>query len=440
MRRLAAALARFLHAIAAPFIWAWHQLERLLRGLFSRPWAAFRRLVRAIADAVERLVDRILDLWDRVWRSGRTTERVREHRVGANGAPLLAAISLALFWYFVPIPRWLGYGPLRFVLVGFLLWVAFLLLWLSRCRVDRRGRVARFVQGIHRSTGLRRLDQLGLALSLLLLYLVFGQVQLLPLAFACFVAFVSLLVVEHRPRPGFVGVVTPTFPEPPSGPGDGAADHVPRDQVDGFEEHRLHWQVLAHGQQLDHEAIVHVDPTELSAARERNPGRGASPEDLVDWVTTGSGQEVVELARQIHDQCFAGGYSLYATVSCFVAACQSIPYVSDMESTGREEYWRYPIETIADHAGDCEDSAVLLAALLRRAGFRSLLVVFPKHAAVAVEVPHDTPGAYFEHEGVRYYYCETTDEGWVVGDVPAGFADLPEDVITIVPVPEWEAP
>ena len=36
--------------------------------------------------------------------------------------------------------------------------------------------------------------------------------------------------------------------------------------------------------------------------------------------------------------------------------------------------------------------------------------------------------------GVRYYYCETTDDGWLVGVVPA---DIAVEDITVVPVPAW---
>ena len=79
-------------------------------------------------------------------------------------------------------------------------------------------------------------------------------------------------------------------------------------------------------------------------------------------------------------------------------------------------------------------SAILLAALLRRAGFRCALFVFPGHAAVGVEVPHDVPGAYLEREGVRYYYCETTKSGWIVGVMPD---DVEVADMTFISIPPW---
>jgi hypothetical protein len=154
----------------------------------------------------------------------------------------------------------------------------------------------------------------------------------------------------------------------------------------------------------------------------------------VEWVYHGTGPEVTDLARQIQQQCFDSGFSLLATISAFVAASQSIEYVDDQSSTDHDEYWRFPIETIADGKGDCEDSAILLSALLRRGGYRVSILLAPGHAAVGVEVPLDTPGTSVELDGIRYYYCETTELGWTIGDLPA---DVDTSALTVVPVDPW---
>jgi hypothetical protein len=64
-----------------------------------------------------------------------------------------------------------------------------------------------------------------------------------------------------------------------------------------------------------------------------------------------------------------------------------------------------------------------------------LILLAPGHAAVGVEVPNDVPGAYLEHEGIRYYYCETTTEGFMVGTLPA---DIDPSQISFIPVPDWQ--
>ncbi len=442
MTRVKAFLVRVWHAVRrlaawliAPFVWLWSQISRLVTGVLGPPWEAFVRVIRAIRDKVDDAVSRFLDWWNRLWRSGSTGDRVREERRGANGSPVLAAVTLALIWYFVPLPRWLGYGPGRFIGFGFLVWVGLLVAWLSRCRSDRQGRVATFAQGVYRTAGLRRVDQLGILLALIVTYLVIRQVQLLPFAVACIVAFVALLILDHQPRQELAFPAPQPFPDMSEldrtlDVEGSAGEDSPTDETILRE---LTWSSTAHGRTHTHHAAVRISPAAVASARTANPRRG-DDDAMVDWVLHGEGSEIVSLAKQIHDACFAGAYSLYATVSCFVAACQSIPYSRDHESTGHEDYWRYPIETLADNQGDCEDSAILLAALLRRAGLRCVLLLLPGHVAVGVEVPHDVPGAYFERDGVRYYYCETTDDGWLVGVVPA---DIAVEDITVVPVPAW---
>ena len=56
----------------------------------------------------------------------------------------------------------------------------------------------------------------------------------------------------------------------------------------------------------------------------------------------------------------------------------------DDEYTGDYEYWRYPLETLCDKKGDCEDTSILLAAILDAAGYDSGIILLPGHAMCAV--------------------------------------------------------
>jgi len=40
-----------------------------------------------------------------------------------------------------------------------------------------------------------------------------------------------------------------------------------------------------------------------------------------------------------------------------ISFVKSLPYSYDIDTTGLEGYKRYPIETLADSTGDCEDTA-----------------------------------------------------------------------------------
>jgi predicted transglutaminase-like cysteine proteinase len=97
------------------------------------------------------------------------------------------------------------------------------------------------------------------------------------------------------------------------------------------------------------------------------------------------------------------GYSEYDNVMNIVCFVQSLPYTSDAVTTGYDEYPRYPIETLVDNGGDCEDTAILTASLLNEMGFGVVLIRLPGHMAVGVKCSDDYPGTYYEYKGAKYY-------------------------------------
>jgi len=92
-----------------------------------------------------------------------------------------------------------------------------------------------------------------------------------------------------------------------------------------------------------------------------------------------------------------------------------------------QEYIQYPEETIENKGGDCDDQAVLLAALLMNVGFDAELVFIPNHVYVAVNLPN-VPANY------KTYGSQTKSDGtnwndWVGMDptcTNCGFGRLPE--------------
>lgn len=105
-----------------------------------------------------------------------------------------------------------------------------------------------------------------------------------------------------------------------------------------------------------------------------------------------------------------------------IAFVQSIVYAKDIDpQTGQEtDYWKYPIETLADGKGDCEDTAILTAALLKEMDYDVAVVLLPGHAAVAVACDNCN-GYYYPLNGRKYYYLETTGSGIPLGSM--NFAD-----------------
>jgi len=86
-------------------------------------------------------------------------------------------------------------------------------------------------------------------------------------------------------------------------------------------------------------------------------------------------------------------------------------HVSDASIERDREYIRYPLETIVDRNGDCEDLSILAAALMKARGLDVALVVFDDHAMIGVA--GDFHGAGFDHNGKRYFCAETTGTEWI---------------------------
>lgn len=127
---------------------------------------------------------------------------------------------------------------------------------------------------------------------------------------------------------------------------------------------------------------------------------------------------VGELAAQIADTITSD----VGRIKEALAFVQSLPYVLDEASKGKEEYVRYPLETMADGKGDCEDKAVLLGALFQEMGIDFVLLSVPDHVALGVHCDAVDAGSYLMHNGKRYYYLETTAPGWEIGQIPEQYA------------------
>jgi predicted transglutaminase-like cysteine proteinase len=152
------------------------------------------------------------------------------------------------------------------------------------------------------------------------------------------------------------------------------------------------------------------------------------------------------LATKIRTAAGETGYNEYQIVELAAAFVQSLPYTYDI-ATGQDEYPRYPIETLVDNGGDCEDTSILMASMLRSLGYGVVLLVFaetpdsPGHVAVGVAGGEGIHGSYWEYKGRKYYYLETTGDGWLLGQIPEVYANASATVYDMVAVPilthEW---
>ena len=101
------------------------------------------------------------------------------------------------------------------------------------------------------------------------------------------------------------------------------------------------------------------------------------------------------------------------------------------------DYARYPDETMYDGHGDCDCKAVLAAVLFREAGYKTAYVTTPTHAAVAVafkskgasELVSMAEQSLITKDGYLYFFCETTGDGFKIGDLGGTTKNSIEDII-----------
>jgi predicted transglutaminase-like cysteine proteinase len=140
---------------------------------------------------------------------------------------------------------------------------------------------------------------------------------------------------------------------------------------------------------------------------------------------------IAELASELEQMADRAELDEWETLHLIVSFVQSLRYVPD-----QGEYPRYPIETLVEGCGDCEDLAILTAEIVRQMGFGVVLLAFTEemHMAVGIRAGADAvpDGAAFEWNGDAYYYVETTAIGWAIGQMPTQYVSSP-DIIALAP-------
>lgn len=141
---------------------------------------------------------------------------------------------------------------------------------------------------------------------------------------------------------------------------------------------------------------------------------------------------VLEFKRVAQEE----GFSDLQKVGLATSFVQSLPYTADSVTKTCDEYPRYPIETLVDNGGDCEDTSILTASLLYQLGYAVILIIFPdEHCAVGVLGGEGIYGTYFKHNEGNYFYLETTNTGWGIGMIPEEYEGAKARIFDMVPTP-----
>lgn len=155
--------------------------------------------------------------------------------------------------------------------------------------------------------------------------------------------------------------------------------------------------------------------------------------DYENYINDVYSKQAVELiASNLRDLQAQTGYSDAQIVAEAINFVQSvITYQHDEEGTGKIEHPKYPLETLFDKTGDCEDSAMLLAAIIEELGYGAVLLDYPGHVAVGILGGEGITGTYYNYNGGKYFYTETTAKGWRLGDMPEEYREMEVSIYTI---------
>ena len=150
------------------------------------------------------------------------------------------------------------------------------------------------------------------------------------------------------------------------------------------------------------------------------------------------------LVKMIERVAEKEGFSELEKVEFATTFVQSLPYTSDSVTTSYDEYPRYPIETLVDNGGDCEDTSILLASLVNTIGYGVILIAYPgSHCAVGVKGGEGIHRTYFKYKEGKYFYVETTNTGWGIGAIPKEYAGVKAKIYDMTPTPilihTWKA-
>lgn len=137
------------------------------------------------------------------------------------------------------------------------------------------------------------------------------------------------------------------------------------------------------------------------------------------------------VVREIASQLGEMASSKLEQVKLAVSFVQSIPYAYDSISRGVEEYVRYPVETLVEGCGDCEDKVMLLSAILFEMNADFILLMLPDHMALGLHCDDMEADRYLLLRDKKYYYIETTHSGWQLGQMPKEYYSAEIEAVPI---------
>lgn len=200
----------------------------------------------------------------------------------------------------------------------------------------------------------------------------------------------------------------------------------------------------AAGNKLHGSFTLEFDNDEIELLRKKNPfiAYGKDGEDYATKINrifdyqknvAGASDKVTKVAEYIRDIVNKENLPEIDMVQFALDFCQApnITYKVDNNSSAinfAEEYMRFPDEVLYDKEGDCDCKSSLTAALLKSLGYNTVIMLSQKHQHAGIGVEYkpawepyiqaeDKTTVLREYNGKTYLFCETTGDGFKVGQI-----------------------
>ena len=182
----------------------------------------------------------------------------------------------------------------------------------------------------------------------------------------------------------------------------------------------------------DYQIVLNIRYSDYLAYREDTAAVRHQVNNTTDSIYFTTDDPYIEfVAAKLNE--FAEGHDSVWKANLILSFVQSTDYVTDQVSRGQDEFWKYPVETLYDMNGDCEDTSFLFATIAKKMGYDCCTMIFSGHMAAGI-VLDDGSGYYYTYNEKHYYYCETTSDVWAIGHEPDnGYKQ--NNVIRFIPVP-----
>lgn len=228
---------------------------------------------------------------------------------------------------------------------------------------------------------------------------------------------------------------------------DGEGEGEGNEGDDELAERHYVWELDSAFHQSKGELTLRFNPEKIATLRSTNPFRLTPNKGHIANVTElfelcKDNRKVHSVLRYIYSKSREKGLGELERMQFILDFVQkpNIDYEYDEkcdEIGNLFDYARYPDETMFDGRGDCDCKAVLAAVLFREAGYKTAYLTTPSHAAVAVafknkfspELAEIAGQSVVTKDGYMYFFCETTGDGFKIGDLGDVTKEAVEDII-----------